>query len=407
MSGVLAGLRVVEMTTVILGPWAAQMLGDMGADVIKVETLEGDITRRLGPGRNPGMASLFLATNRNKRSVALDLLDPRGQEALDRIVAQADVFLHNMRPRVASRLSLSYQRFRDLNPGLIYCEAYGFQRDGPLADKAAYDDVIQAASGMADLQTITAGEPRYVPTIIADKTTSLYAVNAILGALMGRERGGGGQAIEVPMFEAMVDFLMVEHLYGACFEPPIAPMGYQRLLNTMRKPYATTDGYLAVLPYSDENWRVMLRLAGRADLIDDPRFADLPARVAHSQEIYGMLAEIVATRSTAEWLRMLADSNIPHQQVNTKEDLLGDAQLAASGFWRFVDHPTEGRLRLPNPPVRFSNTPSEIRLLPPGLGQHTAEVLAEAGYDDESIRALSGAGVVFQSGRAGPSGGPA
>lgn len=398
MNGALAGIRIVELTTVVLGPWAAQMLGDMGADVIKVETLAGDSTRHMGPRRNPGMGSLFLATNRNKRSVALDLRDERGQEALDRIVATADVFLHNMRPRVSARLGFSYDRFRAVNRDIIYCETYGFQRDGPLADRPAYDDIIQAASGMADLQAVTAGEPRYVPTILADKTSSFQVVSSILAALLHRERGGSGQAIEVPMYEVLVDFLMVEHLYGACFEPPIAKMGYERLLNTMRKPYATQDGYLAVLPYSDENWGALLRIAGREELIDDPRFESLAARVAHSQEVYGILADIVADRTTDDWRRLLAASNVPYQEMNTKEDLLTDAQLEASGFWRIVEHPTEGRLRLANPPVRFSATPGDIRRLQPQLGEHTAVVLAEAGYSQQRVAELNDAGVVLQHG---------
>ncbi|MEX1036858.1 MAG: CoA transferase [Sneathiella sp.] len=385
MAGALDGIRVVELTTVILGPWATQILGDMGAEVIKVETPAGDTTRHSGPKKNAGMGSLYLATNRNKRSIVLDLTKTSGREALLKVIKTADVFVHNLRPKVAKKLGLEYDKFKEDFPDLIYCAAYGFRAGGPMEDKPAYDDIIQAASGLADLLTITSDQPRYMPTIIADKTSSLNLVMAILAGLVNRERGGGGQAIEVPMFEAMVDFIMVEHLYGACFEPPIAKMGYERLLNTMRKPYATTDGYLAVLPYTDRNWQDLFDIASRDDLKKDPRFNTLATRVAHSQEIYGLLADIIATRSSAEWQRDLDALNIPVQTVMTKEMLLEDEQLKATGFWRFEEHPTEGTLRMIDPPIRFSKTPSTIRSMPPHLGEQSAKILRDAGYSETEI----------------------
>ncbi len=397
--GTLDGIRIVELTTVILGPWATQMMGDMGADIVKVETPGGDTTRNLGPRRNEGMASLYLATNRNKRSVVLDLTQEAGREALFKLVGTADVFVHNMRPKVARKLGLDYEKFGAAYPELIFCATYGFRKDGPLADSPAYDDIIQAASGLADLQTVTANEPRFVPTIMADKTTAFNVVVAILSALVNRERGGGGQAIEVPMFETLVDYVMVEHLYGACFEPPIDQMGYERLLNTGRRPYATKDGYLAVLPYTDANWQTLFKIAGRDDLADDPRFADIATRIKHSQEVYDLLGEIVATRTTADWQEALKNANIPVMAVNTKEMLLENEQLLASGFWREADHPTEGKLRMTDPPIRFSKTPSTIRKLQPQLGEHSAEILAEAGYSPDEIEELLAAKVSKQHGR--------
>jgi crotonobetainyl-CoA:carnitine CoA-transferase CaiB-like acyl-CoA transferase len=388
----LDGIRVVELTTVVLGPWAAQMLGDMGAEVVKIETPAGDIMRETGPRRHAGMAALFLATNRNKRSVVLDLTQEAGREALFRIVGTADVFLHNLRPRVAAKLGLEYERFRERFPRLIYCATYGFRREGPLADKPAYDDIIQAASGLCDLLDATVGEPRYVPTVIGDKTTAYNVVAAVLAALVHRERGGGGQAIEVPMFECLVDYVMVEHLYGACFEPPIDRMGYQRILNTERRPYPTKDGHLAVMPYTDENWRAVFTLGGRPELAEDPRFATLRRRVENTDALYAALAEIIATRTTDEWQRLLDEANVPVMPVRSKEMLLDDAQLAAGGFWRLVEHPTEGRLRMTDPPIRFSGSPSTIRRMPPALGEHSAEVLAEAGYAPAEIEALFAAG---------------
>lgn len=397
MAGTLDGIRIVELTTVILGPWATQMLGDMGADVIKVETHGGEPTRQMGPRRNEGMASMFLASNRNKRSVVLDLTKEEGMEALFKLVGTADVFVHNMRPKVMNKLGLGYENFAEKFPDLIYCATFGFRSGGPMEDKPAYDDVIQAASGIADLQTITSDQPRYVPTIMADKTTAYNLVSAILAALLCKERGGGGQAIEVPMFETLVDFVMVEHLFGAAFEPPIAGLGYTRLLNTERKPYATKDGYLAVLPYTDKNWQDFFKIAGRPELIDDPRVASLDMRVKHSQEVYGMLSEIVATRTTAEWQRDLDAANIPVMVVNTKEMLLENEQLEATGFWIEQDHPTEGRIRMTDPPIRFSKTPSEVRKHAPVLGEQSREILAEAGYSETEIDKLMEAKVSLQA----------
>lgn len=388
MAGALDGIRVVELATVVLGPWATQMLGDMGADIVKIETPTGDTTRQLGPRRNAGMASLFLAVNRNKRSVVLDLTQDAGQEALDKIIETADVFVHNMRPKVAAKLGLTYERFAEKNPELIFCATFGFASEGPLADKPAYDDVIQAASGLADLQAVTSDQPRYVPTIMADKTSAYNVLSAILAALVCRERGGGGQAIEVPMFETLVDFVMVEHLYGACFEPQIGDMGYNRILNAERKPYATKDGYLAVLPYTDANWRDLFVLAGREELIGDERFATIAGRVNNSEAVYGILAEIIATRTSAEWREILDAANIPVTVVNTKEMLLDNEQLLAGDFWQEKDHPTEGRIRMTRPTVRFSKTPSTVRRLQPQLGEHSAEILAEVGYEADEIETL-------------------
>ena len=397
MSGALDGIRVVDMSTVVMGPWATQMLGDMGAEVIKVETPGGDISRGMGPNRNPGMSAVYLSINRNKRSVALDLTQAAGREALFRIVGTADVFLHNMRPRIAAKFGVGYDKFAARQPDLIYCAAYGFRSEGPMADKPAYDDIIQAASGIADLQSVINGEPRFVPTIMADKTTAYNVAVAILAALVRRGRGGGGQAIEVPMFETLVDFVMVEHLYGACFDPPIGGMGYSRILNAERKPYATLDGHLAVLPYTDENWSAFFRIAGREDLAAHPSFASFETRVRDAQTVYGILAEVIATRTTAEWQRDLDAAQIPVMAVNTKEGLLNNEQLDASGFWHMVEHPTEGRLRMTDPPVRFSASPSSLRLPAPRLGEHSREILAEAGYGAAEIDALIVAAAIRQA----------
>jgi crotonobetainyl-CoA:carnitine CoA-transferase CaiB-like acyl-CoA transferase len=377
-----------------MGPWASQMLGDMGAEVIKVEPVGGDIARQMGPARHPGMAAVYLGLNRNKRSMVLDLAKPKALEVLGKVLERADVLLHNQRPKVAQKLGLDREKLLARFPRLILCEAFGFARGGPLADKPAYDDVIQTACGLTDLQAAAAGQPRFVPTIMADKTTAYQVATSICAALFSRERTGRGQVIEVPMFECLVENVMVEHLYGKTFDPPLGGMGYQRILTAERRPYPTLDGFVTVLPYTDENWKQLLKIAGREDLIDDPRMATHSSRIENSSWAYGLLAEIVATRTTREWVELLDAANVPVMPLNTLEDLLNDPQLDASGFWSMDEHPSEGRIRRTNPAVRFGGTPSSVRRLAPTLGQHTKELLEEAGLPGSEIEALTASGVV-------------
>ena len=398
MAGALDGIRIIDLTTVILGPWATQMLGDMRADVIKVETPMGDMTRYNGPRRSEDMGAFYMGANRNKRSVVIDLTTEEGREVLFKLVGTADVFLHNFRPKVCKKLGLEYEKFAEAYPDLVYCATFGFRSDGPMADRPAYDDIIQAASGLTDIQSVISGEPRFVPTIMADKTSSFHVVSAIMAGLLHRERGGTGQAIEIPMFEGLVDFVMVEHLFGESFIPPEGDMGYTRLLNTARRPYKTKNGYLAVLPYTDQNWQDLFDIAGRDDLKDDPRFAGIAMRIKHSQEIYDILGDIVATRTSEEWQRDLDARHVPVQVVVKKEELLEHEQLTATGFWQTKEHPTEGTLRVPSPPVQFSKSPSSVRRLQPRLGEHSREILAEAGYSDAEIDALLASGVTKQFG---------
>jgi len=394
MAGVLEGVRVLDLTTVLLGPWAAQTLGDMGADVIKVETPAGDLMRQLGPRNSDDMGSVHLGLNRNKRSVVIDLKRAQGRDVLLTLGETADVMLHNLRPSVARKLSIEYGDLQSVNPDIIYCAACGFRAGGPYENKPAYDDVIQGACGLADLQSSISGEPRYVPSAAADKITAMAVVSAITGALFHRERHGGGQSIEVPMYETMVSFLMVEHLYGQSFEPPKGPSGYPRVLSPHRRPFATKDGFLSVLPYSDDNWVSLFTVAKRTDLLADPRFENAASRLAHIGDAYKILGEILCAKTSAQWLEILDAANIPVMPVNSTDDLLGEPQLASSEFWKLIDHPTEGRLRMTDPPVSFSKSPSGIWRAPPHLGEHSVEVLREAGYSRAQIEAFETAGAI-------------
>ncbi len=388
MAGPLDGVRVLELTSVVLGPWACQILGDMGADVIKVEPPGGDSNRQLGPSRHAGMSALFLTCNRNKRSVVLDLKQPAGRDALLRLAVGADVLVHNYRPAALTRLGLDYDAVRRVNPTIVFCGTYGYSRRGPYRDRAAYDDSIQAASGIAMLPTMIGEDPRYLPTIVADKTTALAVVGAVVAALFHRERHGEGQEIEVPMYETLVSYVMAEHLFGRVFEPAEGTVGYTRLLSPHRRPYRTKDGYLAVLPYLNEHWRSFCEVAGRPELGADPRFATLSLRLAHIDDVYAETGRILEQRTTAEWLDILGRTNVPTMIVNSLDDLLADEHLVATGFWQQFEHPTEGRLNMPGIPMSFSVSPGDVRRLPPRLGEHSREVLREAGLDDDAIAAM-------------------
>ena len=398
-AGPLAGMRIVDLTTILLGPVATQTLGDLGADVIKVESPGGDAVRGAGPPPvDDGMGALFLTNNRNKRGIVLDLKDPRGLEAMMRLIESADAFVHNMRPRAADGLGLDHAAVSARNPSIVYCGAYGFRRSGPYGDKPAYDDMIQAVSGLAALQAVD-GEPRYVQSVVADKVTGLNVAVAVLAALLHRALTGEGQCIEVPMFETLVAFNMVEHLYGKTYEPPRGPMGYPRALSPGRRPYRTRDGWIGVLPYTDRQWAALFETAGRPDLAADPRFKTLPSRLAHIDEVCATLRDLIAERTTAEWLGALDAANVPSMPVNQPDDLIEDPHLAATGFWQTLEHPALGTLRFPGIPARFSKTPGAIRRPAPGLGEHSAEVLAEIGYRRDEIDALADAGVTIDGRR--------
>jgi crotonobetainyl-CoA:carnitine CoA-transferase CaiB-like acyl-CoA transferase len=374
--GPLSGVRVLDLTTVVMGPFATQILGDLGADVIKVEPPpSGDSMRWVGPFRNDGMGPMYLQANRNKRSVVLDLKSDAGRDALLALADAADVFVYNVRPQAMARLGLGYEALAARNPALIYCGAVGYGSRGPDSGRAVYDDLMQAGAGIAGLFAAVDGSPRYAPVNICDRVVGLYLAIAIISGLHHRGRTGEGQQIEVPMLETMAQFVLADHMGGGAFSPPIGPMGYKRLLSRTRGPYPTRDGHLAIVVYTDKHWRAFLRLVGKPDLIDaDARFRTQETRTQHAEDIGRFLAEHLPTKTTQEWLAALREVDIPASPVNTIDDLFDDPHLKAVGFFSEMEHPTEGTLKVARFPIEFSKTPADVRRLAPNLGEHTNEL---------------------------------
>ena len=381
----LEGIRVLEIASMIFGPLAGQYLGDMGADVIKLEPPEGDLTRSIGPRRSPRMGSFFLTSNRNKRSIVVDLKMTEGKEILQSLASKTDVLLHSMRTPAANRLGLDYASLSQQHQRLIYCHVAGYGDDGLYAGRPAYDDIIQAASGLATLQTVIAGQPRFIPTIIADKISGLHAAYAIMAALMQRSQTGLGQQVDVSMFEAMAAFNMMEHQWGHAFEPPIGPMGYEPVSTAARRPYKTLDGFLALLPYNDLHWKRFFELAGESQIMQDPRFATFAARQKNVQLVWNEIEKQIARKTNAQWLELLTPEDIPFSVVNSLEDLVNDPHLKSVDFWQIHQHPSEGSLRMARVPIQMSGARTDFKRLQPQLGEHSKEILQELGFDDSRI----------------------
>jgi crotonobetainyl-CoA:carnitine CoA-transferase CaiB-like acyl-CoA transferase len=394
--GPIAGIKIIDMTSVLMGPYATQQLGDMGADVIKVEAPDGDLTRQIPPFVHPGMGAIYLNANRNKRSICLDLKKPEGRDTLLRLVADADVLVYNVRPQAMARLGLDYETVSAVNPKIIYAGVFGYGQDGPYAAKPAYDDLIQGGAVMSALiARATDGPPRYVPSAIADRVVGLAAVGAICATLVHRERTGRGQRVDIPMFETMVGFVLGDHLAGLSFDPALDRGGYARQLSPERRPYQTSDGYVCALVYNDKQWASFLSAVDMTDLPQrDPRFASFQARFANIDHVYGELARIFTSRTTAQWLDLLERADIPCLPMHDLESVLDDPHLKATGFFEIVEHPTEGRLRVMHMPTSWSETPAEIRHLPPRKGADGIEILKEAGFSEQDITQLQTSGVM-------------
>ena len=385
MAGPLDGVRILDLTSNFMGPYASLLLADMGADVCKIESREGDTTRGVGPCRHRGMSAIFLHLNRNKRSIVLDLKHERGAATLQRMIRHADVVIYSLRPASMARLGIAYEDVRKVNPRIVYCGAFGFGQNGPYAARPAYDDLIQAGVGMPVLQARKTGEPEYVATAIADRVVGMALCSAVSMALYRREKSGVGQEVEVPMFETFAHFVMGDHLYGHTFVPPLGDWGYARMMNGDRRPYRTLDGYIGVNVYADHHWRRFFMLSGHPEMADDPRYADIHGRTVHIADLYAFLARTFETKTTAEWMKLLVDADIPVIEMNTPATLLDDPHMKQVGFFEEQDHPSEGKLRSIGIPQRWSESMPALRHPAPRLGEHTVQLLSEYGFARDEI----------------------
>lgn len=397
MFTLLKGLKVIDLTTVALGPYATQMLGDLGAEVIKVESGEGDVLRAVRPGRRRDLGVGFLNFNRNKRAMVIDLKRPEGQAILHRLVEDADVLVHNMRPKSAAGLGASPETLHAINPGLVYCYSPGFGGRGPDSEAPAYDDIIQARSGLAALNANEEGSPQFVRTIACDKIVGLHLAVAVMAGVIKKLRTGEGVVIEAPMLETMATFLLAEHLAGQTLVPPEGGPGYDRVMSVNRKPYRTRDGFLAILPYSTRHWVRFFNACGLEDWAQKPIVLDGLLRSEHIDELYAKVAEVALTRTTAEWQRLLAEQDIPCSRVNHLADLLTDEHLkAAAVFHEVADERTGNIIELRSPFEVDGRLAHEVapNRVAPGLAEHTAEVLLELGYSPDQIEGFMRDGVV-------------
>lgn len=381
-TGPLSGVRIVDMSTVVLGPFATMILADLGAEVIKIEPPgKGDTMRYAGSSPTGDLGPIYMALNRNKRSMTLDAKTPEGKAALTQLLKTADVFFHNVRLAGMERLGFGYEQVKALRPGIVYVHCAGFGKGGPYEFRQAYDDLIQGASGFADLNAVrSGGRPEYAPSLVADKTAGLFATYATLAALFHKAKTGEGQFVQVPMLECFTFFNMVENLYGETFIPPRGHLAYTRSVNPNRRPYPTLDGYIGLVPYSDQQWEKFFEIGGMPHIFKDPRFSTYQARTENTGALYALIEDVTATRTTDDWLERLDRANIPAMRYNTLPEVLTDAHLAATDFFQKVSSPDIGVYRAMRHPVVFSETPaSSQRLPPPRLGADTETILESLG----------------------------
>ena len=393
MSGPLHGVRVLDLTTVVMGPYATQILADFGADVVKVEPPDGDVMRYAWPFRHPGMGSIFLNTNRNKRSVVLDLKQAAARGACLALASKSDVLVYNIRPQAMARLRLSYREVREANPRIIYVGCFGFSQRGPYAAKAAYDDMIQGAAGIPWLlKKQGATEPRYAPMIVADRSVGQQVASAVSAALYCREKTGKGQRVDVPMFEHLLQIVLGDHLGGYTFEPQHGEAGYIRILSPDRRPYETKDGYVCALIYNDKQWKAFFGVIGKPEMFFKEEFSTQETRSRNYDKAYAMVAEELKKRTSGQWVEAFERADIPVQRMNSLDDIVADPHLAAIGYLRTVEHPSEGTIKSLAVPSEWSESAPEYRRHAPRLGEHTREVLGEAGYSAEEIDRLIAGG---------------
>lgn len=381
-NGPLAGIRVIDLTGMVFGPYATQIMADMGADVIKVEAPGGDDVRNISPGPVPGMSGVFVNVNRGKRSVVLDIKSAKGKEALRQMIAGADVFIHSMRAKAIARLGFDYAAVSAIKPDIVYTNCYGYSRRGPDADKPAYDDTIQAECGIPHVQQLMTGEPGFVATIMADKVAGLTALYATTMALFHRARTGEGQEVEIGMFETMASFMLVEHANGAMFTPPLGPAHYHRAAAPNRKPYMTKDGHVAALIYNDKHWKLFTERVKPAWVTPD--MATLAQRALQIDTVYANLAQTFLERTTDEWVALLDELGIPASRLQTTDQLFDNAHLNAIGFFETVES-KQGPVRFPGVPTWFSQTPGKVAGPTPLVGEHTQEVFTELGIEGDTL----------------------
>lgn len=390
-TGPLAGIRVVDLTSVVLGPMATHILADYGADVIKIESADGDVMRGNGTRHNNGLSSIFLNINRNKRCMGLDLKQADAKEVLKDLLRSADVFIHNMRLPAIERLGFGYDDVKAINPGIVYCVGTGYDQNGPLKDRPAFDDTIQAACGLVGI-TSSNSEPKYIPTLVADKTAGIVLANAVLAALVHKGRSGAGQFVEVPMFETLVWFTLVEHLGGLAFEGSTAPAGYQRLLEGGRRSMPTKDGFIAILAYTIKHRKAFFEAVGRPELA-----AKYGQKANGTIGMYDEIAKFTPEQTTDWWLELCEKLDIPATTIMKLEELPQHPQLQAVGLFETHEHPTEGKVRTVRSPVKFAQTPAGYRSHAPQLGEQTREILTELGYDNTRIDGLLSIGAALAS----------